>query len=212
VGKGAQIYEHVIQLLPDAIPKRFRPYAIPHKLLPTLRNIIHELLRAGLITTSQATGFCSPAMLVEKKSGEQRLVIDYRHLNKCSRKAVSLVPTISDIIKKMAGKQYFTTLDMASGYWQIALAEDSQDFTTFVLPGDLTTWKWRCLPFGLHSAPSTFYNLVCHVFTDLLQQDIMSIYLDDILVHSDTYKEHIEHLGLVFARLKKHSLSTCLKP
>ena len=121
---------------------------------------------------AQTTGFCSPAMLVPKKTGDHRLVIDYRHLNACSVKSIPLVLSVADIVAKMAGKRYFSSLDLASGYWQVSLAQESQDFTTFILPGDFMTWKWTVLPFGIHSGPASFCRLMAFVFTDFLQKGI----------------------------------------
>ena len=128
-----------------------RPYPVPHHLKETLQKQLDVLLENGLISKSDATSFTSPVLLVKKKDGGYRMCIDFRKLNKESIKSEQRLPTSEDIANILSGKKYFTSLDLASGYWQVAMSEECKDLTTFILP-NYESCKWNAVPFGLTSA------------------------------------------------------------
>jgi hypothetical protein len=149
------LVEHSIQLKEGTVPTRARPYPVAENLKPILRKQIQDLLEAGVITQSAAPSFVSPIIMVKKKDGSYRPCIDFRKLNECTVKNHQLLPTIPDVANILARKRYFTSLDLASGYWQVGMNEASQDLTTFITP-DLGLFKWTKMPFGLTNAPASF--------------------------------------------------------
>ena len=202
------LVEHVIQLKPGASPYHARPYAVPHHLKEVLQKQVDTLLEAGLITKSDASSFTSPVLLVKKKDGGYRMCIDLRRLNRESIKSKQRLPTSDDIANILARKKYFSSLDLASGYWQVALSENSKDLTTFILP-NYETYKWEVMAFGLTSAPATFQRLMTTVLVDLIAKEKAICYVDDILLADETFEEHLETLSFCFQRL--HSCGLKLK-
>ena len=126
------LVEHVIQLKPNATMSHARPYAVPHQLKEVLQKQVNTLLETGLISKSDANCFTSPVLLVKKKDGGYRMCIDLRKLNKECVKSKERLPTSDDIACILSNKKYFSSLDLASGYWHVALSEGSKDLTTFI--------------------------------------------------------------------------------
>ena len=105
-------------------------------------------------------------------------------------------PRIDDTLDSLAEQKYFTTLDLASGYWQVGMSDDSQEKTAFTTHCGL--YEFRVMPFGLCNAPATFQRLMEVVLHGLIRESCL-VYLDDILVIGRTFKEHVENLAMVFA-------------
>ncbi len=129
-----------------------------------------------------------------------RFYIDYRQLNKVTRKDKYPLPRIDDTIDALHGANYFTSLDLFSGYWQIEIEEEDKMKTAFVC--EFGQFEFNRMPFGLTNAPSTFQRLMNRIFKDLLYKSVL-VYLDDIIIFSKTFQEHLEHLEQVFTTLKK---------
>lgn len=148
------------------------------------------MLDEGVIQESDSP-WGSPVVLVKKKDGSLRFCVDYRRLNAVTRKDIFLLPRIDDLLDQLAGKKVFSTLDAKSGYWQIKMAEGAKAKTAFVTMNGL--YEFRVMPFGLCNALATFQRL--------MQKGLpfCSMYIDDMIVFSDTWEEHMEHLQKVFA-------------
>ena len=108
----------------------------------------------------------------------------------------------------MAGKKFISTLDCFSGYWQVRLAEQSKDYTTFISPFGI--FRFKVMPFGLTNAPAHFSRVMNRIFYDYLFL-FMLIYLDDLCIVSSSFEEHLEHLKLVFARLREWNVKLKFK-
>ena len=204
LGKS-NVVEHTIELIAHAKPKKLRPFNIPHHLLPKVHSLINELLEHGLIEPSTGPTFVSPAVIVAKKNGDIRLCCDYRHLNSCTVKTQQLMPTLSDVARIGAGKKFMTTLDLSSGYWQVKMGEEAKAHTAFVMPGNMVC-QWRVMPFGLTGAPATFQRLMNAVLADLIAAGKVVVYIDDILLMSATFDEHVDLMRTVFDILIRHGL------
>src|SRR6266498_76339 len=118
------------------------------------------------------------------------------------------LPIVNDTVDKIRGKKYYTSIDLASRYWQVEVNENSQDITAFVTPWGL--YQFNVMPFGLINAPATFQRLMNYILHDYLN-DFVVVYLDNILVCSDTFDEYINHLRKVFIKLREANLVIKLK-
>ena len=151
--------------------------------------------------------WASPIVLVKKKDGTTRFCVDYRKLNNVTKKDAYPLPRIADTLDSMCGARYFSTLDLASGYWQVELHSDSREKSAFATCYGL--YEFNVMPFGLCNAPATFQRLMENVLKDL-QWKTCLVYLDDVIIYSKTPEEHLERLREVFGRLREAGLK--LKP
>lgn len=132
--------------------------------------------------------------------------MDYRRINKQTVDAPQFLPRIHEILKDLGSAKIFTTLDLKSGYWQIPLAPEARKYTSFTTPSG-SQYQFRVVPFGLKNAPGTFQTLMQHVLADHWGEFAIA-YLDDIIIYSDKWEQHLLHLALVFERLNIYGL-TC---
>ena len=147
---------------------------------------INKLLEAGLIKPSKSP-WSSPILIVKKKDGTNRVVIDYRRLNEITRKDVYLLPSISDTLDRLGGAKYFSAMDLVFGYWQIDLPEEDQQKAAIITPQGL--FQPTRMPQGLCNAPATFQRTMDNILSDLKMSYVL-VYLDDINVFSKTFSKH----------------------
>ena len=200
---NTNLVEHTIKTLPDCKPVKLRPYRIPLAKREFAENEIKAMAEKGLIEPSHSA-WSAPAVLVPKHDGTTRFCIDYRRLNQLTIPNSHPLPRIDDTLDALGGSSWFFTLDLKSGFHQVSIAEEDRPKTAFSIPGS-GLWQWRVLPFGLINSPSVFERLMERVFAGLTFL-ILLIYLDDIIVYSKTFEEHLENLRTVLERLKKSNL------
>ena len=177
-----------------------QPYRrIPPAALDEVRKHIEGLLDKGVIQPSSSP-WASPIVVVKKKSGEIRLCCDYRRLNSVTRKDSFPLPRIDECLDALGGAKYFTTLDLASGYHQVAMADSDKAKTAFTCPFGL--YEYSRMPFGLCNAPATFQRLMNASMHDFIFR-ILLVYLDDLLVYDGTFESHLKSLEKVFLRLQQ---------
>ena len=174
---------------------------------PIVRDIeqqqVKEMLRDEVIRPSTSP-WASPVVMVKKKDGSMRFCVDFRKMNDATIKDAHPLPRIDDTLESLHGAQYFTTLDLKSGYWQVPIKEEDKEKTAFrTSSGQL--YEFNQLPFGLCNAPATFSRLMDRTLAGLAW-NICLYYLDDIIVFSATWAEHIERLRAVFDRLRRANL------
>jgi hypothetical protein len=190
----------------NALPIQRKPYPIAHSEENTIREEIESLLAHGLIEKNNSDwGF--PIVMVNKKDGTRRMCIDYRKLNLVTKASTYPLPRISDLLQQFHGDQYFSSIDLASGYWQIPMDPRSQDKTTFNCK--FGSFKWKVMPFGLRNAPATFQCLMDEVFGEY-KWKFVCVYFDDIVIHSKSFAEHLVHLRSVFKCLVNSQLQAKL--
>eukprot|EP00117_Sycon_ciliatum_P047635 scpid8220/ scgid34011/ Transposon Ty3-I Gag-Pol polyprotein; Gag3-Pol3; Transposon Ty3-2 TYA-TYB polyprotein; Capsid protein; p24; Spacer peptide p3; Nucleocapsid protein p11; Ty3 protease; p16; Spacer peptide J; Reverse transcriptase/ribonuclease H; p55; Integrase p52; Integrase p49 len=149
----------------DHSPIKQQPYRVPFRHREQLQNIINDLLQKGVITPS-ASPWASPVVLVPKKDGSLRLCVDYRRLNKITTADAYPLPRVDDTLDAFSGSKVFSTLDLASGYWQIAIHPQDQAKTAFVTP--LGLYEFTVLPMGCCNGPATFQRLMQTILNNLL--------------------------------------------
>ena len=179
------------------------PIAQPYRRIPPsqfedVRQHIQELADKGVIRPSSSP-YASPIVIVRKKDGSIRLCVDYRKLNAITRRDAFPLRRIDETLDAIGGASFFSTLDLASGYHQVAMYEDDHEKTAFTPPFGL--WEFTRMPFGLFGAPATFQRLMQSSMNDLVLR-ILLVYLDDVLVFSRDFKEHLRRLKTVFTHLR----------
>jgi len=165
------------------------------------------MLDSGVIRESHSP-YSSPVVLVRKKDGSLRFCIDFRKLNSKTVKDAYALPRMQEALEAMAGCSWFPTLDLKSGYWQIEIDEPDKPKTAFTV-GPLGFFECNRMAFGLTNAPATFQRLMEHCMADINFKKCI-VYIDDIIVYSRSFEEHLERLEAVFARLEQYGLK--LKP
>ncbi len=187
-------------------PIKLPPYRIAIAEKSKVLELITKMQAQNIIRPS-ASPWSSPVVIVPKKDGSLRFCCDYRQLNALSKKDVYPLPRIDDLLRSFFKAKYFSSLDMMSGYWQIKLRDNDCEKTAFVTFCGL--YEWTRMPFGLTGAPSTFQRLVDLLLCGLVGTSV-TVYLDDILIYSSSFDEHLKHLREVFDRLLGANLK--LKP
>ena len=172
----------------DSDPVSQKPYPVAMKHYQWVKEEIDKLLEAGVIRNSHSS-WLAPIIVVPKGDGGKHLVIDYRALNKVTRKFVWPMPKVEDIFSQLNGSKYFSTLDLRAGYHHIGLTTDSIPETAFTSP--FGKYEYIKVPFGLAQAPAYFQELMTGVLKDL---PFAMAYLDDIIIYSSTPEEHLEHI------------------
>ena len=194
--------KHRIDLI-NPTPFKQKHRRIPPSMIEDVRQHIEQLLAGGVIRPSMSP-FTSNVVLVRKKNGKLRLCVDYRMLNERTVKDSYALPRTEEIFDCLHGAKYFTTLDMKSGYHQVEVEETHKERTAFTV-GALGFFEYNKMPFGLCNAPATYQRLMQECLGNL-NMTICLIYLDDVIIFSDSFEQHLERLNIVLERLKSCNL------
>jgi hypothetical protein len=196
-------YDHVITLQEGATPPfAGHNYSLSPAELKVLDQYIKDNLRKGFIRHSQSPA-AAPILFVKKPDGSLRLCVDYRGLNKITIKNRYPLPLITELLDKCGNAKYFTCFDLRDGYHLLRMAMGQEWKTAFRCRYGL--YEYNVMPFGLCNAPGTFQHFVNDKFRDYLDEFLV-IYLDDLLIYSDTLEEHKRHVRLVLKRLQEAGL------
>lgn len=200
------LLSHDIPLIDDR-PVRQRFRRIPPSDYEAVKAHIRQLLDSQVIQES-CSPFASPIVLVKKKDGSLRMCVDYRQLNSRTRRDAFPLPRIEETLDSLSGAQWFSTIDLSSGYHQIPVTASDRPKTAFCTPFGL--FEFNRMPFGLCNAPSTFQRLMERIFGDQNGQSLW-LYLDDIIVFSSDTDAHLERLELVLGRLQREGIKAKLE-
>ena len=190
----------------NSLPIKMKPYRTPIKNREVIDKAINEMLDADVIKRSRSPWAFS-VVIVDKKDGSKRFCVDFRKLNQITKKNSYPLPLIDDILALFGKAKFFTSLDLKSGYWQVAMDEKDKEKTAFACHKGL--FEFNVMPFGLSNAPAVFQELMSVVLQGC--NDFATAYLDDIMVFSSTLEEHLEHLSIIFGKLRQHNLKLKLK-
>ena len=200
------LVKHHIKLT-DPVPFKEAYRRIPPQMYDEVKTHLQEILDLGAIRPSNSP-WASAIVLVRKKGGRLRFCIDLRKLNNRTVKDAYSLPRIESILDSLGGAQIFSTLDLKAGYWQVEMAEECKAYTAFTC-GPLGFYECDTMPFGATNAPATFQRLM-HNYLGELNMNWCIVYLDDIIIFSDTKEEHLKRLEAVFQKLCAAGLK--LKP
>ena len=179
---------------------------VPHRMSPSKmkkeEECVADMLTGGQIEASDIP-WSSPVVLVTKKDGGTRFCVDYRRLNDVIVKDAYPLPRIDDTLDMLAGKQWFSTLDLASGYWQVSLYQVARIKTVFATHSGL--FQFWAMPVGLCNAPATFERLMDRVLQGLRWSRCL-VYLDDIISFGSTFDDALVSLTLIFEILRSYVL------
>ena len=185
--------KHVIELMKDELFKeRFCCIAPP--LVDEVRQHIQEMLDGSAIRPSQSP-WCNAVVLVRKKDGSLQFCIDFRHLNARTKKDTYPLPRMQETMESMVGTRHFSCMDLKSGFWQVQMDEDSRQYTAFMV-GSMGVYEFLCMPYGLCNVPAMFQCLMQNCLGEL-NLTYALIYLDDVIIYSQTEEEHLVRLHAV---------------
>ena len=199
-------FTHSIELL-DETPFKCRRTHIPHHMVEEVRSHLMDMERSGVIQRSHSQ-YASPLVLVRKPDNSLRFCVDYRMLNKRTKKDHYSVPSVDSTLDRLRGAKYFTCLDLKTGYWQLGLNPADQHKSAFNA-ASLGFWEFLRMPMGLSNACSSFQRMMESVMGSMNLEACL-LYLDDVIIFSDTIESHFEKLSRVLERISEYGLK--LKP
>ncbi|KAL2083788.1 hypothetical protein ACEWY4_021561 [Coilia grayii] len=199
-GRTDAVYHYIPTGNAAPIRQRYRP--VPPSLYFEMKELLRGMLEGGVIRESSSP-WAAPVVLVKKKDGTWRFCVDYRRLNDVTHKDAYPLPRIEESLTGLKGAAWYSTLDLASGYWQVEVHPEDQEKTAFATPMGL--YQFERMPFGLCNAPATFQRLMQRCLGDKVH-DFLLIYLDDLIAFSSDFASHLGHLEQVFRRLEAHGL------
>jgi len=197
---------HRIHLKEDK-PFKEKYRRIPPAMVEEVREHLKNMVDAGVIQQSSSP-YASAAVFVRKPTGELRFVTDYRKLNNNTIIDSHYLPRIDDTFDRLAGASWFSTLDLKSGYWQLDMHPDDRQYTAFTA-GCLGFYEWTRMPMGLVNSAATFQRVMEQVMGSLNLKTCL-LYLDDIIIFSNTWETHLQRLDQALSRLEEAGLK--LKP
>ena len=200
--------EFKIDLIEGAKPFSSAPYEKSPADRRLIAQQIEEMLELKVIRRAESTPFASPVFTVKKRDGGSRFVIDYRKLNAITKDERWPLPNIQSILDVLKGANWFSTLDLKSGYWQCRLAEEDKYKAAFIT--HLGTFEFNVLPFGLKNAPAFFQRMIDLILLGL-KWECCLCYLDDVIIFAKNWESHINNLKKVLKAMNNANLRLNLK-
>jgi hypothetical protein len=203
VPEEAGVTPHTIDLQPGTKPVFKHQYRMSGVKREEIARQVKEKLDAGMIQRSKSS-FSAPVVLAPKHDGTWRFCVDYRELNKVTIPDKFPLPRIDDLLDKLGGNVFFSTMDLAAGFYQIPVAAEDRHKTAFATHEGL--FEWVRMPMGLTNSPATFQRAMNLTLAGLNWATCL-VYLDDIICFSRSFEEHLESLENIFERLLQGGFS-----
>lgn len=183
------------------VKSRGRPHTPPEHLL--IKQFVEDGLRDGVIEESSSP-WSSPLLLVKKADGSNRVCVDYRKLNELTTKNAYPLPRINNTYQFLSGANFFSTIDLKSGFWQIQMDREDKGKTAFTCR--LGHFQWKVMPFGLCNAPATFQNAMNEILRPVIDKCAL-VYLDDVIIYSQSGEQHKKDIKKVMELLNQQKLT-----
>jgi hypothetical protein len=194
-----KLVKHEIEIKENQEPIVQKRYKETDEKGKFIKKEVEQLLKMGKIRESKSS-WASPVTLAKKKGADYRFCIDYRRLNNVTKKDSYPLPRIDELLEKYKTARWFSSLDLAAGYHQIEMEEKDKEKTAFICSQGL--FKYNVMPFGLTNAPATFQRMMDKTLKEYIGE-FVTVYLDDIMIYSKSFEEHIEHIEKVLMKLKE---------
>ena len=201
----AKLTKHKIELH-DTTPICQKPRRFPAPIAREIEKQCEELTSLDILEKSRSP-WCAPIVPLRKKDGSIRLCIDYRALNRVTKDDRFPMPNVSDLVFSLHGMRVFSTLDLVRGFYQVPLDEASRELTAFSTQRNHYQSKSLC--FGLKNAPAAFQREMQEVLREFHERQVV-VYIDDILIMSASFEEHLQLVGRVLETLRRYSIK--IKP
>ena len=182
-------------------PVRCKPYPVPYARREAIKQEVNKMLELGVIERSNSP-YAAPVVMVPKKDNTVRFCIDYRRLNKVTVFDPEPMPNPEDLFTELTKSNYLSKIDISKAYWQIPMTEESKPKTAFVTPD--AQYQFLYMPFGVQCAPSVCTRLMRKLFSKI--SNVVN-YIDDILIHTISWEDHLKTLENVFSILQEANLS-----
>ena len=197
-----QLASHVIKTSSPPIKQRY--YPVSPVIQRHINQELDEMLALGVVEPSDS-GWSSPVLLVKKKDQSYRFCVDFRRLNAVTERDGYPLPYVSATLDKLKSARFLSSLDIKSAFWQVPVDPASRQYTAFTVPGR-GLFQFVRMPFGLHNSPATWQRLMDKVIGADLEPHVF-VYLDDVVIVSDDFDEHLRVLAEVFRRIVAAGLS-----
>ena len=162
------------------------------------------MLKQGIIEPS-CFDWSNPIVTIKKPNADYRFYLDFRKVNKITKKDLYPIPSMNEILVTLRSAKFIEKIDLKSAYLQISLKENSKTITAFTVPGK-GMYQFKGMPFGLTNAPTTFQRLIDMFITPDLKPNVFC-YLDDIIIATQNFDEHLKYLNLVLDKIKEANLT-----
>jgi hypothetical protein len=205
LGLSRKLVEHKLPIKAGFEPYQQAPRRMAPNIILKVKEEIERLVAANFIRPARYVEWLSNIVPVMKKNGKLRICVDFRNLNNATPKDEYPMPMANLLVDGVAGYQILSMMDGHSGYNQIFIVEEDVHKTAFRCPGSIGTFEWIVMPFGLKNAGETYQRAMNLIFHDMLHK-FMEVYIDDVVVKSQTFEEHIECLEKAFLRMRRHQL------
>lgn len=183
-------------------PIKSKQYRVPYNLRGEMDRQVEDMGRKNVIRKSKSP-WNSPVILIKKKNGSYRFVVDFRKINDITTKDAYPLPLIDQSVESLGFSNYFVTLDFANGYWGIPLKEEDKQKTAFTVNDQL--FEFNVMPFGLTNAPATFQRTIDTILSGLTWRYCL-VYLDDVIIFARSFNSLLERMEEVFKRIELSNL------
>ena len=185
----------------DSAPIKQHPYRVSPMKKEILDKEVQYMLKNDIIEESQSN-WSSPCILVPKHDGGFRFCTDFRKVNDKTKSDSFPIPRIADCIDQIGNAKFVNTFDMLKGYWQVPLTQRAREISAFVTPSGL--YQYKVMPFGMKNAPPTFQRMVNKLVRDI---DGCEGYIDDVVIFSDNWSDHIRQIKRFFQIMREAKLT-----
>ena len=200
VPSKTNLIEHDVDV-GDSAPIKQHPYRVSPMKKELLDKEVQYMLKNDIIEESQSN-WSSPCILVPKHDGGFRFCTDFRKVNDKTKSDSFPIPRIADCIDQIGNAKFVSTFDMLKGYWQVPLTQRAREISAFVTPSGL--YQYKVMPFGMKNAPATFQRMVNKLVRDI---DGCEGYIDDVVIFSDNWSDHIRQIERFFQIMREAKLT-----